>query len=397
MNAVPNIPIGDLMAESLGSVDPSKYPQEVFDLYSIPAFDKGHPEVIVGSSIGSPKQTVRPYDVLLSRIVPHIRRAWVVGKESGRRIIASGEWIVFRSERVDPNYLRHVLLGDQFHAQFMNTVSGVGGSLLRARPAHVAKIKIPLPPLPQQRRIAALLGKAESLRSKRGSSIAKLDTLNQAIFLDIFGDPATNPKGWGVTPLRNVLSMALRNGLSPSHSGKVVAKVLTLTAVTGNQFNESAWKISTFQSLPPDNQSVDRNDFLICRGNGNIRLVGKGHFPINRMSDVTFPDTMIAARINEKQIDRHFLEHIWNSTAIRKQIESLARTTNGTFKVNQTMLEGITFFCPPIELQYEFGLRVSALDKVKSAHLLSMVELESLFNSLQDRAFRGELGAVRTI
>ena len=154
MSPVPNIPLGEVIAERLGSVDPSKYPDEIFELYSIPAFDSGKPDIIPGSAIGSAKQIVRPGDVLLSRIVPHIRRSWVVGEESGRRIIASGEWIVFRSDRVDPNYLRQVLVGDPFHAEFMSTVSGVGGSLLRARPAYVAKVRIPLPPLQRQRRIA---------------------------------------------------------------------------------------------------------------------------------------------------------------------------------------------------------------------------------------------------
>ncbi len=158
---------------------PGEYPDEVFDLYSIPAFDTGDPEVVAGRSIGSTKQLVRAGDVLLSRIVPHIRRSWVVGEPRGRRTIASGEWIVFRSERIRPRYLRHVLMGDSFHAQFMRTVSGVGGSLLRARPAHVANIEIPLPSLSEQRRIAEVLDRSETLRPKRRNALAQLDSLAQ--------------------------------------------------------------------------------------------------------------------------------------------------------------------------------------------------------------------------
>jgi type I restriction enzyme, S subunit len=95
-----------------GSVDPSKFPDEIFDLYGNPAFDSGHPQVVAGSAIGSVKQIVRPGDILLSRMVPFRRRSWVVTNERGRRIISSGEWIVFRSDRVDPDYLRHVLVGE---------------------------------------------------------------------------------------------------------------------------------------------------------------------------------------------------------------------------------------------------------------------------------------------
>jgi type I restriction enzyme S subunit len=379
------------MASKSGSVDPSKFPDEVFDLYSIPAFDRGHPEVVAGKAIGSAKQVVRPGDVLLSRIVPHIRRSGVVANGSGRRIIASGEWIVFRSDRVHPDYLRHVLVGDPFHAQFMNTVAGVGGSLLRARPEHVGKIKIPLPPLAEQRRIAEVLDRAEALRAKRRETLVQLDTLTQSIFLDLFGDPATNPKNWELLRLQDVLSMPLRNGLSPSNVGKVTAKVLTLSAITGSEFDYSAWKVSTFRSAPPTDQSVDENDFLICRGNGNVRLVGKGYFPTRRMPDVTFPDTMIAARVRTERLERVFLQHIWGWNAVRRQVESLARTTNGTFKVNQTMLEGITFIGPPLKLQREFARCVGATDKMKATQRTSLAELDALFAVLQHRAFRGEL------
>ena len=76
---------------------------------------------------------------------------------------------------------------------------------------------------------------------------------------------------------------------------------------------------------------------------------------------------------------------------MRKQVESLARTTNGTFKVNQTMLEGIAFVAPPLPLQREFARRVSAVEKLKTAQRASLAEFDALFASLQHRAFRGEL------
>lgn len=194
----------EIIATRVGSVDPSAFPSEEFDLYSIPAFDSGMPEVQLGSEIGSSKQIIRPGDVLLSKIVPHIRRSWVVGADRGRRQIGSGEWIVLRSPEVHPPYLRHVLVGDPFHREFMLTVSGVGGSLLRARPAQVAKIRIPLPPLPEQRRIAAILDQAEALRAKRRAAFAKLDTLAQSIFIEMFGEQMANPRQYPVRMLGEV-------------------------------------------------------------------------------------------------------------------------------------------------------------------------------------------------
>ena len=84
MKRWPTRPLGDFVAKKSGSVDPLKFPDEVFDLYSIPSFDQGQPEVRAGNEIGSAKQIVKTNDILLSRIVPHIRRAWVVGAKEYR-------------------------------------------------------------------------------------------------------------------------------------------------------------------------------------------------------------------------------------------------------------------------------------------------------------------------
>ena len=178
----------DDFAVKTKNLTPAQFPEEKFDLLSIPAYDIGSPEVALGSEIGSSKQLVCPGDVLISKIVPHIRRVWVVPENGGRRQIASGEWIVFRSREVLSSWLRQILLSDSFHRQFMNTVAGVGGSLLRARPAHVYKIRIDLPELDAQRHIAHVLDKADALRAKRRETIAHLDALSQSIFYEMFGD-----------------------------------------------------------------------------------------------------------------------------------------------------------------------------------------------------------------
>ena len=110
----------------------------------------------------------------------------MVGPSNGARQIASSEWIVFRNPHVDPKYLRHFFLSDLFHAQFMQTVAGVGGSLLRARPENVGAISLPLPPLDEKRRIAAILNQADELRRKRREAMDRLAVLGQAIFSSNF-------------------------------------------------------------------------------------------------------------------------------------------------------------------------------------------------------------------
>ena len=152
------VPVGDFLREDVETVDPRNNPEEVFDLWSIPAHDNGRPEVVTGGQVGSHKKLVRPGDILLSKIVPHIQRSRVVfDSTNDNRIIASTEWIVFSSTLVNPLFLREVLTSEFFHRRFMETITGVGGSLARANPKAVSKIKIPFPPLGEQRKIAEIL------------------------------------------------------------------------------------------------------------------------------------------------------------------------------------------------------------------------------------------------
>ena len=150
------VPVGRLLRPNVKSTDPRNASDEIFQLWSIPAYDAGKPELLSGSEIGSSKKIVYPEDVLLSRIIPHIRRAWVVKDNPDKRCqIASTEWIVFSSHEVIPEFLQRVLMSDPFHVRFMQTITGVGGSLSRASLSAVADIQVPLPPLEAQRMVVA--------------------------------------------------------------------------------------------------------------------------------------------------------------------------------------------------------------------------------------------------
>jgi type I restriction enzyme S subunit len=387
VSAVTSIALGEIFASKLGAVDPSKFPDEVFDLYSIPAFDSGQPEVIAGKSIGSAKQIVGPNDVLLSKIVPHIRRSWVVGRERGRRIIASGEWIVFRSDRVHPEYLRHVLVGDPFHLQFMSTVSGVGGSLLRARPEHVAKIKIPLPPLKEQRRIAEVLDRAEALRAERRAALAQVDTLTQSIFLDLFGDPATNPKEWQRAKLGDaVFSASDGPHVSPAYSDDGIPFISTRHVREG----EITWE---------DLKFISREDAEIhwrkCKPEfGDVLYTKGGTTGLAVAVETNEPFALwvhvALLKPNPAKVDSIWLESMLNTRFCYRQSQEL---THGIANrdLGLTRMVKIDMFLPPLPLQREFARRIAALKKMRTAYRASLVKMDELFACFQHRAFRGEL------
>ena len=136
------------------TVDPSNSTDEMFELYSVPNFDVGVPEIIIGKEIGSSKQSVCENDVLVCKINPRINRVWIAGHITSYRILGSSEWIVFRNNMLFAPYLRHYFSSPHFRKLMLSNVSGVGGSLMRAQPESVKKYPVLIPPYQEQIRIA---------------------------------------------------------------------------------------------------------------------------------------------------------------------------------------------------------------------------------------------------
>jgi type I restriction enzyme S subunit len=271
--------------------------------------------------------------------------------------------------------------------------SGKGSTFPSISQEQLACLQIPLPPLPEQKRIAAILDAADALRAKRRESIEQLDSLVQATFLEMFGDPVTNPRKWPITCLRDIANDTFRNGLSPSTKGSVAGQVLTLGAITSGEFLFAERKSACFDRPAAEVQTLSERTFLICRGNGNRDLVGIGAFPDRTSADVCFPDTMIGATPDCGIVHGRYLHRVWNSRSVRTQVESMARTTNGTYKVNQQMLASVAMPLPPLDLQTRFASIVESIEQQKARLKVHLAELDTLFASLQSRAFNGELMA----
>jgi len=336
-----------------------------------------------------PRHVLRCGDIVFSRRGDVGRFAVISERESGWLCGTGSLRIRLNCPRISVDYARHYLQQPLVGAWLAHQAKGVtmpnlNTEILRALP-------FICPPISEQRRIAAILDEADALRAKRRAALAQLDEMARAIFVEMFGDIKANTRGWPTIKFGEALAIPLRNGVSPATDGTVSLDVLTLSAVTGGRFKATARKAGMFTQEVPPEKRVSVSDLLICRGNGNPALVGRGFFPSEDMSEVVFPDTIIAARIDQGVIVRGFLQVVWNSDAVRHQIESRARTTNGTFKVNQRALESVEIPVPPISAQRVFEGRVEELARLAETVSQHAEALDSLFASLQHRAFRGEL------
>ena len=182
------------------TLNPLQTPNTLYELYSVPSFDNQYPEIIKGSDIGSSKITIEENDVLVCKINPRINRVWVVKHYTDHQLIASSEWIVIRNREIRADYLKWYFSSPTFRALLISQVAGIGGSLTRAQPKQVANYPVPILPICEQQKIVTYLNKVTDLISLRKQQLAKLDKLVKSRFIEMFGDPLRNPKGW---PIKN--------------------------------------------------------------------------------------------------------------------------------------------------------------------------------------------------
>ena len=274
-------------------------------------------------------------------------------------------WLVLRDNNgaFDKRFLYFYLSSPTTYRRFKSMA--VGGVVNNLNSEMVRKVEVPIPPMNEQIEIVNILEKAQAIISARKQQLTELDNLIKARFVEMF---ESHPRE---TVKAGSLFQEIRNGVSPSTSGIYKLKVLTLSSITQGAFDESAWKNGIFDKMPATDKRVSKTDFYICRGNGNKALVGTAAYSKHDCPDLVFPDTIIAARVDTSKVCLPYLFYAWKQPEVRMQIETGARTTNGTFKVNQKILSDIEIVIPPLDAQLQFAAIVDQIDKSKVVGLIN--------------------------
>ena len=247
------------------------------------------------------------------------------------------------------------------------------------------QLKIPIPPLSEQRRIAAILDQADALRAKRREALAQLDSLTQSIFIEMFGDPATNPRKWETLPFKSQIeSVRYGTGSPPPYVDHGVSFIRATNIKEGRISTKDLRKIS----------AEDAQKLKKCRVNhGNLIVVRSG---VNTGDCAVIPrefDGSCAAFNLIVDIDPDnavFYGFLINSEYGRQVLESLTRRAAQPH-LNAEQLQSLPLIAPPVKLRKVFAERVEATDALRIVHSMSLAEFDTLFASLQHRAFRGEL------
>ena len=312
----------------------------------------------------------------------------VRGATAGRINVADKEYCLGRglaairakSGKFDSAFLLHVLRNG--YATFQ--ARGVGSTFINLSGEELANFAVPTLPLLEQQRIAAMLDMAEALRTKRRAALAQIDTLNQSIFLDMFGDPVINSRGWPLKKFGDVGTLG--RGISkhrPRNAPELLGGSYPLVQ-TGEIANCGGYiraYNSTYSDVGLRQSKMWPAGTLCITIAANIAKTGILTF------DACFPDSVVGFRSEEPAIVEFI--RAWLSF-LQKSLEENA-PESAQKNINLAILRDLNVPLPPVRDQREFACRVAAAEKLKATHRTSLAELDALFASLQHRAFKGEL------
>jgi type I restriction enzyme S subunit len=302
--------------------------------------------------------------------------------------LATGEWLIVRpnQEALHAGFAYHWVTNARTRRTIRNLVNGI-----HLYPKDVAHLKIPLPPLSEQRRIAEVLDRAEALRTKRRNSLARLDILTDSIFLDLFGDPATNPKRFPTPKLGN--QIVVRGGFA-FKSGDYVPEGIPLVRI--GEVNRG--RIDKDACFLPHSHELLLSRFIVRPGDLLMSLTGttgKDDYANVILLDNTFDRYFLNQRVAliepaQDILDRRYLLHCFRNPKVKEKLTSKSRGIRQA-NISNSDVQELELPIPPITLQREFVRRMTVVEKLNGAQRSSQVELDTLFASLQQRAFRGEL------
>jgi len=287
---------------------------------------------------------------------------------------------------IDKNYLRYAinskldLIIDQAHG-------GVG--LKHITKGKLEAVEIPLPPLPEQKRIAAILDKADAIRRKRQQAIQLAGDFLRAVFLDMFGDPVNNPKGFPIGTIRDLVATADYGSSAKASETYGEYPILRMGNITyQGRIDLEDLKYINLEEKEKSKYLVEKGDLLFNRTNSK-ELVGKT--AVYDMDDpVAIAGYLIRVRPNEMG-DSHYISGYLNSAHGKATLRSICKSIVGMANINAQEMQNIPIMLPSIELQRKYQEMVVVTMGKLQAFDAALKLAEQAFSSLSYKVFSGQL------
>ncbi len=295
-------------------------------------------------------------------------------------------------DAIEQRFLLHHLRRPASVAEAARLASGA--NLPRISPATLLTTRLPLPPIEEQRRIAAVLDRTDTLSQQHRSAFSLVDLLGEAAFLAAFGDPVANPRGWPASAVLSDVS-SIASGITKGRKVKGSAtRAVPYLAVANVQAGRLA--LGTVKTIAATEQEIERyrladGDLVLTEG-GDPDKLGRGTVWRSEIAEAIHQNHIFRVRITDPdRFDPEFLVRLVGSERGRRYFLRSAKQTTGIASINKSQLSAFPLLEPPIALQRRFVEELGTINRLRIRAERRADRLTQLFASLQDRAFRGDL------
>lgn len=382
-------------------ITPSTNPDDAFELYSVPSIVNGYPEITKGMEIGSTKQLVEKDDVLLCKINPRINRVWKVSAHTTLKCLASSEWIVVRARPFFvSDYLMWFFRCPYFRKRMLSNVSGVGGSLMRAKPRYVQTYPVALPPLSEQQRLVAriesLFAKLDAAKAKVQSVLDAHETRKAALLHEAIAGNLIGAGERELKPLSEIVDLIrigpfgsalhkedyIQDGIPVVNPQHIVNQVIC---------PDSRKSISESKADSLAVYKMCVNDIIICRRGEMGRTASVGEDEAGWLCGTG----CMLLRL-KKEYDAKFYSLVIASQKSKQYLETHA--VGSTMKnLNEKIIRNLPVPVYSYAEQHEIVAILDRLlgreEEVRQSAESVLASIDGMKQSILARAFRGELGA----
>lgn len=341
----------------------------------------GH-STVGAAELASTKFVFSPEHVLFGKLRPNLGK---ISRPDFAGVCSTDILPIRPGARLDRNFLAHYLSQPDLVDFAASRTSGA--NLPRLSPSVLATFQVPLPPLDEQRRIAAILDRADSIRSKRRQVLARLDELPQAVLRSLLAP------SYRRIALGGLLCDGPKNGLyrpaTDYGSGTPIVRIDSF------KFGSSAIATASLKRLRITD--VEASEFALAPGDLLInRVNSREHVGktalVGRLTEPTvFESNMMRLRVDRARLLPEYASEFMQTSDVRAQIGPMTKDAVNQSSINQTDVRNLQVPLPPIEDQRQFAASLESINKQRAHGQRALAADDELFASLQSRAFRGEL------
>ena len=390
----PLVALGDIVYPATGSKNPSLNPNKSFWYVDVAAIDN-KAKIIVGAKklIGAEapsraRKLIRANDILVSTVRPILNAVSLVPPVLDGEVASTGFCVLRATPDVLPEHLFFFVRSQRFTQNLSQLV--VGAMYPAVSDKQILAQILPLPPLDEQRRIVDILSRAEGIVRLRREAQKKTAELIPALFLDMFGDPVTNPKSWPTLAVGDfVARFEGGKNVQSGEDGESEFRILKVSAVTSGNYIETEAKPAPLGYTPPNSYFIKEGDLLFSRANTE-QLVGATALVESTNGKTLLPDKLWRFVWKDNvPVASSYVRAVFQNPNVRTMLSRIASGTSGSMKnISQKKLFEVSIPFAPYPRQLDFENKAQLVRSIASQQSIAMQKAEATFNALLAKPFR---------